>query len=508
MLFLDTRSYYKGAKVRWITIDLLADFEPLIKHDTVFVSFHDHITIKINVQYTTNKVIEPSHLHFDGPVNRWVFLEHEQTITITDNKLNIHHPAAKSFSGGSSMGAFVLEISNLKESIFPKHRNAGNLFFPENYDNWITSERFLRLSEHGLAKYVFELSMLQSQDIVESVRLPSFEELINHIFSDQSFQVRKSSKTSIIDQTINLLGGINELSFLSIRPIFDLIVAMTPQLRSEKVAHQIAKEANEAALKTDDIMDLIAEIREKGALNFPAVILTIDEMCQKAKPLKPVDLYAILQRLNDYNILLRGKYFECSHCGSKLWLPIAEINRTNFCPDCSNQVKIPVFRNDKQESDHYRLNQLLIRAVDQGQLSTLLPLNLFFKQNFTAFEFIANLEVFSGKKLFTDIDLLVKLWKRIGLIECKTLQSFTEKQVLEVVAIAKKMKCDFIGFSSLHHKDSEALTNLYKILEKADLKIPAFIITGEALFAPKERMVQRHFETIHRDQLPQGPIFI
>jgi hypothetical protein len=506
--FWNTRSYYQGSKLRWVPIDYIEELKPVIKKDTVFVSLSDTITANIRLLYPENKIVKPSHLHFDGPVNRWVFFEHEQTVTITDNKLNVHHPAAKSFSGGSSMGAYVLEISNLKETIFPKHRNAGDLFFPENYDNWITQERFLRLSEHGLARYVFELSMLQSQDIVESIRLPSFEKLIKHVFSDQGFDVKKSNKTSIIDQAINLLGGTDQLGFLANRPIFDLIVAMTPQLRSEKVAHQIAKEASEAALSTDNVMDLIAEIREKGALNFPAVTLTVEEMCQKAKPLRPATLYPVLQHLNDKNILLRGKYFECEHCGSKLWLPIAEISRDNFCPDCNNAVNIPVFRNDKQESDHYRLNQLFIRAVDQGQLSTLLPLNLLVEQKYNAFEFIANLEVFEGRKLYTDIDLLVKLWKRLGFIECKTLQLFTEKQVKEVISIATKMKCDFIGFSSLHLKDSEALAELYKLLQNAELKIPAFIITGEALFAPKERMLQRHFETLHRDQFQTGPIFI
>lgn len=65
------------------------------------------------------------------------------------------------------------------------------------------------------------------------------------------------------------------------------------------------------------------------------------------------------------------------------------------------------------------------------------------------FDYQSNLEVYEGKNLNTDIDLLIKIGKKIGIAECKSTSGFTESQVNELIKIASKMQCDFIAFSSL-----------------------------------------------------------
>lgn len=505
--FWNTRSYYSNVDIAWVPSDLLPNIESIVTPETTFVCFDNLTKNIIDKVYSEHRIIMPSQLHFQGAVNRWAFFEHEQTITIIDNQVNIHHPSEKSFGLASSVGAFVLETRGLAETNYPKRRDLGTLYLYEGYDNALTPERFTRISEHGLAKYFLEISFTKEVDAIESITLPSFPTVLAHLFEDLGYDIRKTTKTSIFEQTLNLVGGVEKVDFIATKSIFNLIVAMTPKVRTEKVVTDILK-ATPSEITSDNIMEIVAEIKEKGAVNFPSVTLTIEEILNKCKPVKSATILPVIQKLYDSKIFLRGKYFDCIHCGNKLWLAINEINRINYCPECSNEINIPIFKNDKAEADHFRLNQLIVRAVDQGQLSTLLPLNLFFKQQFVSFEHAANIEVLKAGKLFTDIDLLIKIWKRMGMIECKTLQPFYPKQLEEFIDLALTFKSDFIGFSSLHERGSKELDDLEAYLLSKNLQIPAFIFTATALFAPKKRMIQRFFELGHRDFFPVGPFYI
>lgn len=58
-----------------------------------------------------------------------------------------------------------------------------------------------------------------------------------------------------------------------------------------------------------------------------------------------------------------------------LWFPLDSFQRTNHCVECGNELNIPIFIDGVIQSDHYKLNQLVARAIDQGQLSALLLIN-------------------------------------------------------------------------------------------------------------------------------------
>jgi hypothetical protein len=69
------------------------------------------------------------------------------------------------------------------------------------------------------------------------------------------------------------------------------------------------------------------------------------------------------------------------------------------------------------DKDKYRLNQPLVRAVDQGQLSTLLLLNLLKKQEMRIIEHITNVEMFREANGFSDADILCRIGKKLGMAE-------------------------------------------------------------------------------------------
>lgn len=507
--FWNTRSYYPYSKTAWIPIDYIEDISALVDKGTIFICFDNRLESTIKSIYPNNTISKPSGLQFGGRNERWTFFEHSHVISIVDKEAVILHPAEKSFSDIGTMGAFVLETRGLKEFIYPKRRSIGKLFFPEYHDFELFENQFRRISELGLSTYVLQLSPLRAEDISQRIILPTFTEVLKHLFQDVGYTIKTTQKSSILEQTINLLGGLGEISIICNQHIFNLLITLTPKVRTEKVVKKVLGGAGEK-ITSDDVLEIIAEIREKGAVNFPSVILTAEEILAKTLLDRngKKNLLPVLQKLHDQRIFLRGKNFLCPSCNSNLWIQIDQIKRVNYCIECNNVVNIPIHLNDKQDSDYFRLNQLIVRAVDQGQLATLLLLNCFHQQKYRALDYLSNLEVYENNKLITDIDLLIKIGKKIGFAECKSTSGFTETQVNELINIASKMQCDFIAFSSLVDSTGKEIEDLVAILDKKALNIPAFIFTNQSLFNPHSNMIQKHFELRHNEEFLKGPIIV
>lgn len=85
-------------------------------------------------------------------------------------------------------------------------------------------------------------------------------------------------------------------------------------------------------ITSDDVLEIIAEIREKGAINFPSVTMTTEDILAKTSVPRneKKNLLPILQKLYDHRIFLRGKYFQCPSCSSNLWIQIDQIKRVNY----------------------------------------------------------------------------------------------------------------------------------------------------------------------------------
>jgi hypothetical protein len=332
---------------------------------------------------------------------------------------------------------------------------------------------------------------------------------MQHLFEDVGYTIQKTSKGSILEQTINLFGGIGELNIIANKDVFNLLVALTPKIRMEKVVKKLLSQPGNK-IDSGDVLQIIAEIRDNGAINFPSIILTAEDIVAKTtlSGKQKKSLFPIIEKLYNQRIFLRGKYFECQFCKSKVWLQIDEINRVNYCVECSNIINIPVFLSDKQDSDYFRLNHLIVRAVDQGQLSTILLLNLFYEQKYRAFNYQSNLEIYKDGKLITDIDLLIKIGKKIGIVECKSNRGISEKQVDELIAVALSLQCDFIAFSSLVDHQSQEIIDLSEIITSKSLAIPAFIFTNEVLFNPKPNLIRKYFELLQNEEFISGPIIV
>lgn len=507
--FWNTRATYYFSKLAWFPEDLLNEFATLVDETTCFISFTDETNLKIKNLFPSAKIINPTSYYFKGAWDRWKCFEYNQIISISDNKPIIQHPSDKCFSDIGYGGACVLEVRGLDEFIYPVRKCIGDLYAPDHHNKGMFPERFIRISGKGLSKYVLQFEPFDTTGLTVSFKLPTYEEVIKRLFEHQGYKINRTAKSSIIEQLVNLLGGIAESAVICRKDIFELLISLTPKKRTEKAIEKLFGR-DVSRLDRDEILALVGKVKETGAVAFPTITMSIEQLVGKAniKSAEKIPFFHTIQNLYDKKILLRGKSFNCLNCSSIIWLPLEELSRNNFCHECGNEIQIPVYLNGKPESDFYRLNQLVVRAVDQGQLSTLLLLNYFAKQKYRVYDFFTNLEISSGDNLITDIDVLVRIGKKLGIGECKSSSGFSKKQVDEIITLALKLKFDFVLFSCLLTKEDTEIQELEQYIGSIKINIPVFIFTSNELFSESPNKFYEYFELRHAENFIKGAVLV
>ncbi len=506
--FWNTRATHSFAELIWIPLEILEIAETVIDDQATLVVPDAIIAEELKKRFKTVKLIVADRYYFSGSMDRWKCFNHTQIVTITGDSVVIQHPVTQSFSDIGMSGACVLEVRGLNECAYPVRASFWELYRPFSHHPELFAERFYRISEKGLSQYCLHISF-DHVDLAIEVKLPKFTEVVTHLFDAQGLSVHRTSKTAILEQLVNLVGGLQGAKKLCQQQLFDLIVSLTPTIRTEKALRGILG-SNTNSIATEQILEIIGQARDSGAVEFPETVLTVDDLAGKANVKKGSKntFFDDMQYLYEQRILLRGKSFSCSHCSSKVWFPLESLRRTNYCPECGNETRLPVYQAGQSEKDYYRLNQLLVRAVDQGQLATLLVLNIFSQQSFRILDFVSNLEVKRNSLLTTDIDLFIRIGKKLGIAECKSNSGFSEIQIDSLIEIATCLKCDFVVFSSLLSRTSTELNEAKQYIDNKNLAIPVLIFSKEVLFSIEPIKLYKYFESSMRGEFPRGPIFV
>jgi hypothetical protein len=473
--FWNMRAAYPSGDFIWIAEENIEDYSSLFEEETIIIANNDKIKDQIFQIGLKNEILILDRLYFHGSSDNWKFYEHSQTISIANKeKVFFSHPLEKSFSELGISGACIIDIAGFKEFFYPNHSKIGNLFECEYSNNKLFPERFTHLYNHKISKYYIHFAPLEMRNLSIELRLPDFKEVIEFMFKSKNYTLKQTDKTSIFNQLNNAIGGIDEIKLFSSQVMFELLIKMTPKSR------------------TDKIETLIKEI-DNGNIELTPVIRTLKDILSMGEKSHKDLIQKTFQKLSDKKLLLRGKHFKCEHCSSLIWMPIENFNRINYCHACNNEVNLPI-----TEEDKFRLNQLLVKAIDQGQLSTLLLLNFFIQNSGRNLEFLSNQEIYTDYNLqaFTDIDLIIKIGDKIGFAECKSTSGFDDKQIDDLLGISKTMKCDFIMLSSLQVHNDTSLQSTIQYIQTKNFDMPLFIFTKEVLFETKSVDFYSYFRRI------------
>ena len=507
--FWNTRATYGFADLAWVPLEILDIAESIIGDDITFVVTDEIVATDIAKRFDGHKLINADQYFFSGSLDRWKCFEIEQTVIISGESVVIQHPAERHFSDMGMCGACVLEVRGFKEHAYPVRAIFWNLYRPDRAEslmNEMLKERFYRLSERGLSHYCLQVPFDEKDTAIE-VKLPKFPDVVSHLFNGQGLSVHRTNKTAILEQLINLVGGLHGAKDLCQQQWFELIVSLTPTKRTEKALRKILG-SDPGSTALENILEIVGQARNSGAIDFPEKFSTAKGLADKANVSNANrnSFFKNLQYFYEKRVFLRGKNFSCSHCSSNVWLSLDSLQRVNLCPECGNETSIPVL--DREGEDYYKLNQLLVRAVDQGQMATLLVLNIFFQQNFRIFDFLSNLEVKKDNNLLTDIDLFLRIGKKLGVAECKSGSGFDSKQIDSLIEISACLKGDFVVLSSLLSSTSEELIETARYINSNNLEIPILIFSKEALFSLEPIKIYKYFQSSRNGDFPKGAIFV
>ncbi|HGY6639598.1 TPA: hypothetical protein ACNTBV_004733, partial [Escherichia coli] len=149
---------------------------------------------------------------------------------------------------------------------------------------------------------------------------------------------------------------------------------ITPHNRTESIIKSHLPELLNSPHK-DTIASYLGKLNDIGDVVIPSKILTIENILPeisdneiKNKESKKEDAILKVQQLYNNKILLRGKNFTCEHCTASIWFALEDFSRINYCNECGNSINIPITTSNKSTGDHFKINHLVSRAVDQGQL--------------------------------------------------------------------------------------------------------------------------------------------
>ncbi len=506
--FWNTRATHSHNNIIWLPIYLIDSSQELIKSFTDYCLFtsesKEEIKDKIIKINGSIKEIDNSEYYFWSESSPWHLFEFVQNAAVSNNKLKIIHPPEKLFSNTGFNINVVLEIFNLDELFLPKSLALGKLF--KNREG-LPPYQFCRICAGGLALYIDHFTPFRDLPIVEELTIPDKRSIFKALFEEAGLKLQETNKTQITNQVINLIGGLNSLELFSDENVFDLLVKLTPK-RTERLAKLLSKEINNSISK-EELQDILLKFGEQiSTLSSKSII---DTSCLLSYGSNDEKYHQLIQRLYENRILLRGRSFKCPHCSSRLWYPISSLKDDLHCYCCSNPVSLPIFVNNKASEDAFRLNELIINAVDQGVLPVLLTISLLFKQHFAIKRFIFDNDLFdkqTSKKL-AEIDLIFTLGSRIGLGEIKTNWRFDEDKVKKMIDISNKINSDMVLFSTIKEKDSKDVQDLFKCLESMVLDIPAFIFTKEVLFDEDPVDLSKYFQiNPQTNEFLKGPIIV
>jgi hypothetical protein len=508
--FWNSRAYNPFSNLVWVPTELLNELQDVIssQDNLKFYVVDDDSKAHIERRFGNPSITIVERYYFSGAKTRWQCFDHSQSIQISGDTCYLQHPLEKTFSD-IGIGAFVIEVQGIQECAYPVRASFWDLYHPKVGHWQLFQERFKRISRRGLAAYSLNISFENAPIDVE-FPLPSYGQVMRHLFLSKGIEIHETPKSRLLSQLVNLFGGLGNAGEISKKHVFDLIYSSSPAVKTEAALKKLFP--NASGDDHDSRAEAVSRAVENGTVEVSAVFATADDLYSKAKTsdksLKKADFFSTLQTLYDNRVFLRGKHFDCPLCASNVWLPLERLSGSNYCPDCGNSINIPVHTKGAVDKDKYRLNQLLVRAVDQGQLSTLLLLNLLEKQEMRVFEFITNVEMFREANVFSDADILCRIGKKLGIAECKSSRSFPTEQIDSMVDVIKTLNLDFGIFSCLLPADSVDLAESIEYIRNKDLGFPILIVTNEALFSPSEVKLYRYLELSSAERFPVGPVVV
>jgi hypothetical protein len=334
-----------------------------------------------------------------------------------------------------------------------------------------------RFSPYGLSM----ITTTPDQPRLNSFNLPDEWETLRIHFESKGYQVRLSRDGQYSDAIVSLVGGLNGIELLASKESY-LLLDMLALKSTKKIAQRIVNMLGIEENRTSEIEYLFNEM--EIAPELKGLPKTYRQLSNDPR-LKPYrsNLLNLLNRLSEAEVIKRGFYLDCPHCGAPDWYPLLSINERLTCSGCSNNFGLPVEMPVGTEIQwQYRLNTLINRAVDQDVLPNILSLYYAIKQRKCSC-LTVGLELLRDGRVQKEFDFLFISEQKVYAGECKAGSELGDKDS-GTALLAAKLGFHRFYFCTVRNFSSDTLRRIEETkskLGREELKMEIEIITGTDL---------------------------
>ena len=501
--FWNERASYERCKIVWLPAeeadsytDLLGDFDQYCLFDSAAGIPQLERVLASKTKIDCAVYYFPEMLFSDS-------FSAMQVLQQSGPKIQLSHPAAKLFS---RISHYMFEVRGLAEDVWPVSAALGEMFISEHSK---TGSHYFgsRISKSGFATSTGQFNVFEDEDLFINLILPDKGAMFKEFFRDHQLELRETRGTKVIDRIISLVGGVANLEVFAHGEIFELLVKLTPR-RTERIIKELQKNTS-SDLSGANLKSLLTNL---PGLTAPRAVAADElEGYVPGGVRDKADFYAQVESLYQNKVLLRGKSFSCPQCDGQLWFALENIKAENKCYRCDHPVIIPAYLDNRALADSFRVNELILNAVDQGVLPVLLTLYFLARQRFVAQKYIFDCEVAveGESQCFAELDIIFTLGRMIGVGEIKADRGFETEQVNRLIEIAQQIGARVLLFSTLKVRSSNEVRALYDHLQNRHLSMPALILPREVLFFSDDPInISKYFEVGLDNLFVSGPIIL
>jgi hypothetical protein len=475
--FWNTRASYPFNRTLWLPVELIG-VPQLNLHEYTHLGFSRGLEgdPRVQVLRAGKQVVDLSRYYFPHYTSRWLSFEHTSTVSVIDSRIKIDHPSHKLFSRSGVNMNVALEVQGLEEMLAPPSAAVGRLFAHED----INPLGFRRIGVRGFVSRIRQFEIFRDASLHEDLSLPSDYAVMQAIFSERGYHVDTTNISAVMEQLRGILGGYGAVEVLARENSWRLINRLAPK-RTQRIIDEIRMAGlNLGSGAERELASRLAAVPSLGQ-QLTQTLSQLEGNLQIKKAEKP-QFHSLVQELYGKGLLLRGKSVQCVHCKSKLWFPLESLSRPLRCYCCNSLLVLPVAPSTEAE-DSYRLNELLVQAVDQGLLAMLLTMRVLWGQRFFGRRLLPSLLIYrqGDEKPLLEADIVFTLGKDLGLCEVKTDQDFDLKQADELISLAEVMRADVVVFSTMKESSDQAVAGMSKYIQERGAGLPVLILTRSVL---------------------------
>lgn len=479
--FWNARASYPFNRTLWLPVELADPSRLNLQEYTHLASIFQGSEYDSKVKALRNgkQLIDPSRYYFPGYTNRWLAFEHTATASVIDSRLKIDHPSYKLFSRRGLNMDIALEVQGLEEMYAPPSAAAGRLFAQGDAYNPLG---FRRISLRGFALRIRQFELFLDTSLHKELNLPGDYAVMKELFAERGYIIDKTRISAVMEQFRTLMGGYANMRLLATDIALRLINHLAPR-RTQRIIDEIRGAGlNFTGRSERELAVRLASVPALGQ-QLTQTLLQLEGGLQIKRSEKS-EFHSLVQKLYDKGLLLRGKSVQCVHCESKLWFPLESLSMPLRCYCCNSPTILPIAPNAEAE-DSYRLNELLIQAVDQGLLAMLLTMRILWEQRFFGKRLLPSLMVYKegSQDPLLEVDIAFTLGRDLGLCEVKSGQDFDLKQTDGLLVFAESLGADLVIFSTLRESNDRTVVAISEHIEKRGTRLPILILTRSTLLA-------------------------